>query len=467
MKNRVLLIEDDDGFVNAVKLMLRDHPVDVVRSATGAEGIQKYREMPYAFATAIIDYCLPDQVGSEIARHIRKLNPDQDILFASGYQNPEYLIDLLETGGARSFICKDRPTNEIRSRILDSISIYQNKNRVVGLDDYSQSKAEIELKAAGIIGRSQVMCAVLKQINKYISSPLSVLLVGETGTGKELIAKALVPPGKKLVTVDCTKFAQNEQLLESDLFGYVQGAFTGATRDKPGLMVQAQDQVLFLDELHTLSIVAQTKLLRFLQEMRYRRVGDHTGREISINFKLIAATKPDILDRVRDGRFLEDLYHRVAKLEIRIPPLRDRAEDIEPLVRHFQEQFNQGKPSDEHKQIRISTINELKKLLWSGNVRQLDNVVQRLLTDAQGDIVNPTDLDAYLKTQGELVSNGSVPGGTLDESTQRFETDKIIGALKRCRTQTEAAAKLGISRWNLNRKLARFEINPEAYLLST
>lgn len=465
MKTRVLLIEDSEAFVNSVRLMLRNHPVEVVPAFTGTEGIQTYKKNPHSFASVIVDYILPDIKGSEVSKVVRKINPEQDILFASGYQESNYLMDLLETGGARSFIFKGRPSSEIRSKILESISSYQNQNRVLGYDQYTPSDVEKELRDIQMIGRSGAMAQILEQIKRYRESPFPVLIIGETGTGKELIARALVPKGKKMIVVPCPAFIQSENLLESELFGYVKGAFTGANQDRAGLLVQAHGEVLFLDELHELSLTAQAKLLRFLQEMRFRRVGDHSGREISIQFKLISATKPEIFERLKTGRFLEDLYHRVAQLEMNIPALRVRTEDIEPLVRHIQDEFNIGKPACAQKQIRISTIQEMVKFPWNGNVRQLQNAVRRMFTDARGDIVNPPDFENYLKNMDGKTP--SLPRDlSLSEATKMLEVQRITSALAISKTLTETAAKLKITRWTLNRKLVRFGINHESHLLN-
>ena len=464
MKTKILLVEDSESFVNTVRLMLRAHPVEVVVAETGTQGIKAYRENIHGFATVIVDYCLPDLKGSEVALTLKKINPIQDFLFTSGYTEPEYLIDFLEVGGMRSFLFKDRPIDEMRARILDSISLYLSKNRVIGRDDYAPTKREAEMRLMGLVARSSVMHDICANIQKYKESPYPVLIVGETGTGKELIARALVPAKKNLIVVNCPRFVQSENLLESELFGYVKGAFTGASSDSPGLLSQAHGHVLFLDELHQLSVASQAKLLRLLQEMRYRRVGDNGGREIPINFKLVAAAKPEIFQMIEDGRFLEDLLHRVGQLQIHVPPLRERVEDIEPLVRMIQDEFNSGKPIEKHKQVRASTVGELAKHPWTGNVRQLQSAVRQMLTDVEGDIVNPPDFERFLSKSH---AGGLKPVASLEESVRKFETDHIMTALKNSRTQVEAAIKLGVSRSSFNRRLSQLGINAENYLIQT
>jgi DNA-binding NtrC family response regulator len=221
-----------------------------------------------------------------------------------------------------------------------------------------------------------------------------------------------------------------------------------------------------MDEVHTLSLIAQRKFLRVLEQKSFRRVGDHKNQEIPVDFRLISAAKPEIRQLTREGHFLEDLFHRLGVLEISIPPLRERPEDIESLTRYFQDRFNaeqqRAKTPLEFKQFRISTIREMEKYDWKGNVRELDGAVYQMMANAKGDIINPADFDAYLKMQG--TRSQSTDQGSIKDSTQKFELEKIIEALKSSRTQLEAAAKLGVDRWTLIRKMRRLGIDPKQYL---
>jgi DNA-binding NtrC family response regulator len=462
MKSNILVVEDDEAFVNALRLAFRNQGVEIHWAANAAGGISAYRQKVHGFASVIIDYSLPDQKGSDVARTIRKLNPGQDILFASGHRDPDFLIDLLETGAARTFLPKGLPMEEIKSRVLDSIALWENRGRVLGPDEYVPSKAELELRSAGFVGRSAGLYGVLQKIERYRESPYPTLITGETGVGKELVAQALAPKGKTLITINCARFAQSENLLESELFGHVKGAFTGANADKAGLLTRAHGHAIFFDELHELPLSAQAKLLRVLEDMRFRRVGDDSGREISIETRVIAATKPDIRDRIKNKLFLEDLYHRVAQLEIMVPPLRERPDDIEPLVRHFQDEFNASKGPLDRKQFRISTVQEMARHPWTGNVRELKSFVRRLLTDCRSDIVNPADFQAL------LAEGGKAPAAAINlaSSVENLEATEIRKALQSCRTLNEAATRLGLTRWSLNRKLERLGIDPQPLLSS-
>ncbi len=462
MKAKILLVEDDQSFVDTLRLILRDEPIEIVAAKTGADGIKRFKENLHGFALAILDYCLPDLKGSDVALTIRKFNPTQECLFTSGFDDPANLIDVLETGAGKSFLFKGRPIEELRRRILDSIEDYHLNRRLISQTAEEESKTEIKFRTLGMIGgRAPSMIWLMDRFERCRDESYPILIIGGTGAGKELIAKALVPEGKRLISIDCPRYLKSENLLENDFFGYVKGAYTGADKDTSGLLTQAHDQVLFLDELHRLPIDAQSKLLRFLQEMKYRRVGDHSGREIPIRFKLIAAAKPEIFDLVRDGLFLEDLLHRVGKLEIRVPSLNERLEDLEPLVRSIEADFNRGKPPKKQKLLIISTINEMSRFNWTGNIRQLQNAVIRMMAFAHDEIVNPSDFHQYLESLPDA-ANDSLP--SLGEASSGVEVAHITRALAQSKTKHEAATRLGISRWTLGRTMDRLGISADSYL---
>ncbi len=464
---KILLIEDDDSYINSFRLMMRGHPVEIVSATTGAEGIQAFNKNTLGYATVVVDFLLPDLKGSEVAQRIRKINPTQDILFASGHSNPEYLTDMLTTGVARSFIVKGRPVQQTRDLVLTGIHLFENRHKVVGADDYQPEKFERDAAQLGFVGRSRAMHEVIQQIKHLRSLPVDVRVIGESGTGKELVVKALVPEGLRMIEVACPEFNSSEGAFESDLFGHVKGSFTGADSDKPGLLLQAHKNVLFLDEVHTLSPTNQEKFLRVLQERKFRRKGDEKGLLIPVSFRLFTAAKPKIHTMVKDGAFIEDLYHRLGRADIYIPPLRDRPEDIEPLVRHFQDHYNRTMmPANQQKQFRISTIREMEKYPWTANVRQLDSAVCNMMIKARGDIVNPSDFDEYLK--GLAAQSGAIAltpqTRPMREATDELIREQIIAALKGARTRLEAAAKLGVDRSKLLRDMKRLGIDPDGYL---
>ncbi len=473
MRSKILLIEDDQTFFDCTSMMLADRKdIDVVWAETGARGIKLYQQDPQAYGVVILDYILPDFKGTEVCQHLRRINPEQEFLFASGHSDPAYLLDQLETGSS-GFLVKGNSISEMKNKVLSSLVKYQTKNRLLNQSDFEPTKAELELKQQGFVSRSPVMLKMLKEIESAKNSPYPTLIIGETGTGKELIAQALVQKGKKMISINCASFLQRENLLESELFGYVKGAFTGASTDTVGLVTKANQNVLFLDELHQLPLAAQAKLLRFLQEMKFRKVGDNSDTETKVNFKLVAAVQPDIKERLQDKSFLTDLFERVGTLIITAPSLREKPEDIELLVRHFQDDFNKDKPKTQQKQFRISTVTEMQNQLWPTNIRGLQNAVKQMMTNCEGDIINPVDFKNYLaKVQ---VGNISESNSALSESAEvdhdqalkNFEAKRIIDSLKKSKTRSEAAIKLGLPLSTLVRKITQLGIDPSFYLMST
>lgn len=465
MRSKILLIDDEESFFRSFALILRDHPIDITWAADGKDGIKAFKDHPHGFATVVIDYVLPDLKGSEVCQHLRKINPKQDFLFTSGHRTVDVLADIVETG-TDGFLPKGREPEEIRDRVLRSITKYQEETRIIGLDTYCPNQVELELNAANIVGRSKIMSQVLRDIRKYSDSPYPTLIVGETGVGKELVAQALVPKGKNLIAVNCSEF--QEGLIESMLFGHVKGAFTGADKDTVGLVAQAHNNVLFLDEFHQLSKTGQAKLLRFLQEMKYRRVGDGSGKEISVNFKLITAVQTDIKERVADGRFLEDLIRRVNDLVIQVPSLSERLEDIEPLVRKFQNDFNSNKALKDRKQFSISTVSEMMRHHWEGNVRTLKTSVHQMLTDCPTEFVEVKDFKNYLRNKDVLGLGSAITASTgaepLKEAKNEVEAKMMKDALTFGRTRSAAAKRVGMALSTFTRRLKELGINPEMYL---
>ena len=359
----------------------------------------------------------------------------------------------------------------MKNTILAAVKENQTKNGLLKNLNFEPTTAQLELKKNGFISQSLLMLQMLKEIESAKNSSYPTLIIGETGTGKELIAQALVPAGKKMISINCASFMQRENLLESELFGYVKGAFTGANNDTAGLVTKANGNVLFLDELHQLPIGAQAKLLRFLQEMKFRKVGDNSGNETKVNFKLIAAVQTDIKERIKDKSFLTDLYERVGTLTINAPSLREKPEDTELLVRHFQDEFNKDKSQNKQKQFRISTVTEIKKQLWPTNIRGLQNAVKQMMTNCETDIINPVDFKNYLLknqiTKEFDLSNSADETIDHDEAMKAFETQRIIEILKKSKTKIEAATRLGLPITTLARKINVLGIDPKFYLASS
>jgi DNA-binding NtrC family response regulator len=296
-----------------------------------------------------------------------------------------------------------------------------------------------------IVFRSASMASLLKMAYEVAASSASVLITGSSGTGKELLARAIhgLSPraSKPFVAVDCN--AIPETLLESELFGHRRGAFTGATSDKRGLVEEASEGTLFLDEIGNISQVVQAKLLRFLQERRFRRVGDTEERVV--NVRLISASNRDLREAVEQGDFREDLFYRLSVIPLRIPDLKDRREDIAPLAYHFVRKFNSGYKIEG---IRKDALELLLEYPWPGNVRQIENVVERAVILRKAGLIQPRDLPE------EITTRTAMPAAKSLEETER---DYILQLLRECNgNQTQVSRILGINRRTLYRKLRKY-----------
>jgi transcriptional regulator with PAS, ATPase and Fis domain len=292
-----------------------------------------------------------------------------------------------------------------------------------------------------MIGRSRALVDVARKVITYREKKQNVLILGDTGTGKELVARALHhPDGREFFAINCAAYKGNTELLEAELFGYEKGAFTGANQDKKGVLETAHGGTVFFDEIHQLALTAQAKLLRVFQERRIRRVGG--AREYPVDFRLVAAAKPGFEERCESGEFLLDLYHRLAVLTIEIPPLRERVEDIEPLINHFCAKHSES--TGNKRAFLLRTVDILQRYSWPGNVRELEHTVYRLLTDSPTEKISPEQLDAKFFDSRA----GSAAPLTLTQlrgEHERQEIEHIQRALRESKNKFQAAKRLGVS----------------------
>lgn len=324
-----------------------------------------------------------------------------------------------------------------------------------------QRELKSPYRFANIVFQSEKMREVLDAAWRVSQSKATVLLRGESGTGKELIARAIHYHSKRcdkpFISVNCA--AIPDTLIESDLFGHEKGAFTGATQAKRGRFEMADGGTLFLDEIGDIPLSTQVKFLRVLQEKRFERVGG--GKSITVDVRIIAATNQDLEEAVRKGDFREDLYYRLNVVPIRIPPLRERKEDIPPLVGHFLQVFNE----ENGREVKISNeaLDTLLMHAWPGNVRELENCVERMIVMAKNEIIMAEDVPVHIGT--DLMCNKPAgtsshkPMETLDKTVEEIEKDKILEALKRCGfVQARAARQLGITPRQIGYKMKKYGI---------
>ncbi len=296
------------------------------------------------------------------------------------------------------------------------------------------------------------MQKVLSQIARYKHLTEPVLILGESGTGKELAAQSLIPAGKSLVAVNCAKFLAQEEMFESEVFGHVKGAFSGATHDRWGLIHEAEDAVLFLDEVHALSLSTQQKLLRVLQDQSYRRVGEAKERRLAKKFRLIAAAKDDLPARLKEGSFLPDFYYRIHTLSLEMTPLRERLEDLRCLVDYFLTEIS--KQTGLKRYVRGETLEVMKTYRWPGNVRELKNCLYRISVDATSEQLGPEDFFGYLSAaeDGMLSPLSSQLG--YREYLHQSEASYFKALMSQCSSTEELLEKAQVSKSTLYRKLS-------------
>jgi len=450
MTYRILLIDDDPLNLQATRFLLERHGYQVHTAQSGAEGVEKVRKNPRDYALVIVDYQMRDMDGAETAEAIRRVVPDAYVLIYSG--DPSRLaVQKTWRAGAVEFIEKEGDfetfLKTVRNWCLKYDQTYRTLNTSVAMTDKEKIIASI-----GMVGRSESLSELARKAVLYRENNQNVLILGETGTGKELVARAMHDSKRgNFFAINCAAYQGSTDLLESELFGYEKGAFTGASSDKKGILESANGGTVFFDEIHQLSLTAQAKLLRVFQEKKIRRVGG--AKEIDVRFRLVAAAKPDLAARAERGEFLADLFHRLNVLSLSLAPLKDRPEDIEPLVAHFCRKFSEE--TGEKKTFLMRTIRQMETYDWPGNIRELEHTVTRLLTEAADDKVSPEQLDAkFFSAYTETPSALSL--GDLKAKHEQEERKHIEGIIGSSKNKFQAAQRLGISPSTLHSIMKRF-----------
>ncbi len=460
---RILLVEDDPHFAETLKLAFKREPIKIEWVKTGQDALQSLKERT-TYAVIVIDQHLPDLKGDELALVVRKKYPEQQIIFATGDLTQETLTELLKSGLAVGFIPKGAGgVDALTAPIRKAVRAFEQERKVLG-GDTEEGPLEVERKllASGIVGRSKALQTILERKEAYHRLPAPTLIVGESGTGKEVIAKAFVYGINELLPVNCSSFIGREHMMEAELFGVVRGAFTGADKDKVGLFEIARGRVIFLDEIHHLSLAAQAKLLRVLQEKRITRVGDNADNSRSCDFQIISAGKPEIWEMMKTGLFLKDLFYRISTYQLTIPPLSERVEDIEPLIEHFAKEFRYT--TKFQKRFRAATIRLMENYPWTGEVRELRNMVEQLFGETKSDIIEPKDFTQALERKFEVVPREALEDVGYETYMRMIEVAYLKKVLNLSATQKDAALRMGISKSTLNHRLKLHGINADEWL---
>lgn len=391
---------------------------------------------------------LPDGKGIDLLRYAKAISPDTEIILISSDGTIESAVEAIKEG---AFDYLSRPFHPQKLVFLIERAL-ENK-RVLEENRELRKELDISGKYDLVIGKSKAMQEVMNMVRRVAPTDSTVLIVGESGTGKELLARAIHRRSKRangpFKAINCG--AIPEQLWESELFGHVRGAFTGAVATKRGIIEEANGGTFFLDEIAEIPPHIQVKLLRFLQEKRIRRVGD--TKEIEVDVRVIAATNRDLREEIKAGRFREDLYYRLNVISIFVPPLRERPEDISFLALYFLYKYRKefGK---EVWDISKDAMEMLLRYHWPGNVRELENVIQRAVILSEGSIIMPRDLPQELALSGSLPPRSSNSGRI--KTLREVEAEYISDVIRMCNGNMSMAAKLlGISRSSLYRKVGK------------
>jgi len=446
---RVLIIEDEKLIRWSLRQKLEGQGYEVSEAETGGEGLHALDERLYDLV--MLDYKLPDMTGLDVLRALREQDSDVVVIMITAYSTVESAVDAMKLG-AHDYVTKPFDMDELLRKAQKALETTKLRREVRELRRTLQHEYGIER----IIGQHPCMLQLFEMIRRVASSGAStVFLRGGSGTGKDLVARVIHYNSDRaprpFMNITCT--AISETLLESELFGHEKGAFTDAKTAKKGLFELAEGGTIFLDEVGDMPTGLQAKLLRFLEDRTFRRVGG--TNEIRVDVRVIAATNPDIDKAVEEGRFRSDLLFRLNVIPVELPPLRDRGDDIGLLARffvtHFAREFR--KPITN---INAEAIAQLVHYPWPGNVRELRNVIERAVLLSQGDTIGPQDIVVGQADRLDAITNNSITLPTKEIDLHELEDSRVLQALTRSNNnRTHAAKLLGLSRDSLRYRMEK------------
>lgn len=446
MTKSVLVVDDEASVRESLQRVLQRADYETFVASDAEEALQRVSEK--TIDIVITDLKMPETDGISLLRAIKDKTPETEVIVLTGYGSIETAVEAMKEG-AYDFITK--PVK--KAVILKAVERAVEKQELAQENRFLREQLEKTEPYGEIIGESHAIREVMAMVERVAPLPSTVLITGESGTGKELIARALHQlsdrRNKRFVAVNCGAIPEN--LMESELFGHVRGAFTGAVRDKEGLFKTASGGTLFLDEISTVPMNVQVKLLRAIEHKEIKPVGSNTTHKIDV--RIVAATNRNLGNEVEAGLFREDLYYRLNVVGITIPPLRERREDIPILVDHFIKVYNvmlkkRVRGVDER------TMGLFMNYQWKGNVRELENMIERAMILCDGDIIHPEHLPQNLSGRTTNDLNGS-----LRDVVRQAERDAILRTLRLTNNDKKRAADmLGLSQSSLYRKMAELGI---------
>ena len=451
----ILIVDDEKNYLTILSALLEDEGFEVLTAPGGSEALEVHKSSDLDLI--LTDMKMPKMDGLELLENIKENDPDLPVIMMTAHGTVDKAVEAMQKG-AYTYVLKPFDNERLIIFVKKATSMYQ----VVKENRRLRDTVESQYRFDNIIGKSKKMRDVFDTIRKVAPSSATVLIEGESGTGKELVARSIhfnSPRREKpFVAVNCSALAEN--LLESELFGHDKGAFTGAVATKKGRFELADGGTLFLDEIGELSPNLQVKLLRVLQEKVFERVGG--VRTISVDIRILAATNKDLQQEMQDGRFREDLYYRLNVVHLVLPPLKARQEDIRLLVNHFIKKY----ASERRSAAPVTGVDqEVDRLFydysWPGNIRELENVIERVMILCPGEIMRVSDLPKGFKDNvyNTLHLEGIPADAKLYDTLATIEKALIERALKMSNNvQSHAAAMLGIGKSGLNQKIKKYNL---------
>jgi DNA-binding NtrC family response regulator len=446
---RIMLIDNELGLCRMMEAVLTDQGYKVKSFTRPVQAVAEFSAGDYDLI--ISDIKMPEMDGLEVLQHVRNRDPEVPVIMITAFATVEMSIQALRRG-AYDMLTKPFEPDELIYRVKNALQHHElvEENRELREELSGQFKFE------NIIGTSPAIHALLEKVAKVAVRDTSALITGESGTGKELIAQAVhhnsARRNHRFVAVNCGALPEN--ILESELFGYRKGAFTGALENRKGLLEAANGGTLFLDEVGNLSLNTQKTLLRFLQEQEFRRLGDTTPTKV--NVRIISATNSDLTVEVAAGTFREDLFYRLNVINLHLPPLRQRKEDIPLLVSHFIRKQN-IKFGTDFNGLTPEAMEALRTYDWPGNIRQLCNVIEAAMTISSGNYIGLPVLKQLIETNrtGHVANQAD-----YSSALSSFETDYLTRLLRKHGSNVEeAAAEAGMNMATIYRKLKKYGIN--------
>ena len=450
---RILIIDDEENFRHMLSVILKKEKYDVETASNGEEGLQKVAVS--AFDQILCDIRMPQMDGLEFLREVQKMGVNATIIMMSAYGTMDTAIEAMKLG-AYDYISKPFKPDEI----ILTLKKAEERERLRRENELLRKEVKKEYSFENIVSKNEKMQKIFEVIKKVAKYKSTILITGESGTGKELVAKALHYNSDRsqnpFIPINCGAIPEN--LLESELFGHEKGAFTDAIRTKKGLFEEADGGTLFLDEIGELPLQLQVKLLRVLQDGEIRRVGD--SKPIQVDVRIIAATVKDLIKEVNEGRFRDDLFYRLHVFPIHIPPLRERKEDIALLVTHFIKKYGLSLNKNVLG-INPKALEVLMNYRWFGNVRELENTIERAIVLADESNIELENLPIEIREFKEKFELASLveEEHSIKKASKILEINLIQKALKKTKNNhTQAARLLEISHRALLYKIKEYEI---------